>query len=307
MMEVLRNWRFQLLLTLLALLACGWLFVNGPDTLFLLTALLLAGGIYLTGLIRVWSSTGLGHGIPVWRAACFLAGMLILAFTLLGPMDELADGAFSMHMVQHMLLMKVIAPLLLLGEFSSLSLWAVGKGTAHQLAGAWNRSGPLRGTWRWLTHPWIAWTLFAMCLWIWHIPAFYQAALESEPVHGLEHLLFLGTSMLFWWYLLQDQRDQKVRYGGVVLYLFTTLLQESILGALLTFSSRSWYSLYNSPDLWGLSPLADQQLAGLIMWLPGGMLFMFLIVLYFGSWLQAIERSLPGQAPQLAQTGDGNE
>lgn len=272
--------------------------------------ILLVSGFYIAGLVRLWRSASLGHGLPVWRAGCFLGGMLILAIALSNPMDRLADQALSMHMLQHILLMKVIAPLLLLGEFSKIFLWSIGKNAAHRAAGIWTRFGHITSLWKQLSSPWVAWTLFAFALWIWHIPAFYQAALKNELLHGLEHMLFLGTSLLFWWYLLQAGRNEVIRYGTAILYLFTTLLHESVLGALLTFSAGKWYALYSLPDRWGLPPLGDQQLAGMIMWLPGGILFGMLIVFYFGAWLRAIEKRMEVTRPEfvrMARTGDPHD
>jgi putative membrane protein len=279
------------------------LFTNSPEFVVLYSILLLVSLLYLTGIVRLWHNAGWGHGVSAWRAACFLLGMLTLALALSKPMDELTDQAFSMHMLQHVLLMKVIAPLLLLGEVSTVFLWAVSLRGAQSVARTWKRAEPLRWIWQQSTTPRWAWLLFAGCLWLWHIPSLYESALENETLHDFEHFLFLGTSLLFWWYLFQNGTNPKVRYGTAVLYLFTTLLHESALGALLTFSSNPWYSFYTSSGPWGLTPLADQQLAGVIMWLPGGVLFMALIVYYFGLWLQAIETSMP----RLAETGDPNE
>ena len=299
--------RLKLPSVLLVLLGLAWLLIKDQEALVLMIVILSVSGVYILGLVRIWRNAGLGHGISIWRALCFLVGMLILLFTLSGPMDALADRAFSMHMVQHMLLIKVIAPLLLLGEFSPAFLWAVGRNTAHRTATIWTQTSWLGSSWKQLTNAYVAWTLYALCLWVWHIPTFYQAALKSEPVHDLEHFLFLTTSLLFWWYVIKNGRNPKVRYGTAVLYLFTTLLHESALGALLTFSSRNWYVFYTSSNPWGLSPLSDQQLAGIIMWLPGGVLFMSLIVFYFGTWLQTIEKSMPIHQAELAQTGEQNE
>lgn len=293
---------------LAAVLALIGLFAVEHGPAFLMICVLLVSGIYMVGLIRLWRKAGIGHGLPVWRAASFLGGMIVLMFALIGPMDKLADQAFSMHMIQHMLLIKVIAPLLLLGQFSSVFLWATGQRAARQMGTAWKHSRRLRWLWQQLTRSWCAWFLFGLCLWLWHIPAFYQAALENERLHDVEHLLFLSTSLLFWWYLLQNGNNWQVRYGAIILYLFTTLLHESALGALLTFSSAHWYAFYSSPDLWGLPPLADQQLAGVIMWLPGGILLMSLIVGYFGLWLQVIEKRMVGQVNSgLTQIGERND
>ncbi len=299
------NYRFSVFSALI-LLAALWLFMESPGLSLLLPIILAVSAVYIFGLIRLWRRAGVGHGLPVWQAACFLGGMTILWLSLSGFMDKLANEAFSMHMVQHMLLMKVVAPRLLLGEFSSVFLWATGKNVAHQTVGMWTRS-VLRSFWKYLTNPWVGWTLFALSLWGWHIPVFYQAALHSEPLHDLEHLTFLGSSLLFWWYLLKAGPGRVVRFGMVILYLFTTLLHESLLGWLLTFSARAWYSFYSAPVPWGLSPLGDQQLAGMLMWLPGGILFAFLIVLYFGAWLQAIEKRMQGTHSEFVHTGDSNE
>ena len=306
MKKVSSMYRFGILILAVALILIAS-YITDMSAAFLLFVLVAISGVYILGLKRLWQNAGWGHGLPLWRAVCFLSGMAILALALLGPMDEMADQYFSMHMVQHLLLMKVIAPLLLLGWFSPIFLWAVGKNAAHQTGELWARSRRLRRLWRRFTDPWVAWIAFALCLWFWHIPAFYQAALENEPLHDFEHLLFLGTSLLFWWYLLKTGRDQKLRYGVAVIYLFTTLLHESVLGALLTFSQKSWYSFYSAANPWGLPALHDQQLAGLIMWLPGCTLFSVLIIYYFGAWLRAIEERMQKSHPRLLTTGGGNE
>jgi len=290
---------------LIGLFVAIWFYATAQGIEFLITAILLISGIYGIGVIRLWRNAGWGCGIPVWRAACFLMGILLVAFTLTGPLDELADQAFSMHMLQHVLLLKVAAPLLLLGEFTPVFLWAIGRTNAHRASLGWTRSWVGR-FWNWLITPWCAWTLYGLCLWVWHVPAFYQAALKSESLHSFEHFLFLGTALLFWGYLLQPGRQRLIRYGTAVLYLFTTLLHESILGALLTFSSQTWYPFYSASSFMGLTPLGDQQLAGVIMWLPGGILFTLLMVVYFGLWLRMIEKGMPGTQTTFVRTGDGN-
>ncbi len=258
-------------------------------------------GLYAAGLTRLWARAGLNHGIPVWRAACFLGGAGLLAYAVAGPMDALADRSFAAHMLQHMLLMKGIPPLLLLGEFGTVFLHAIGSRAAHRLRWAWNTSGLPRRAWETMTRPWFAWTFFALSLWGWHMPNLYQAALRNEWLHAIEHLMFCGSAMLFWWYIMKARADRTVRYGVVVLMLFTTLLHESALGALLTFSSGSWYPYYAAADPWRLSPLSDQQYAGLIMWIPGGVLFGFLMEYYFGAWLKVIDRRAELTHPEYSR------
>jgi putative membrane protein len=120
---------------------------------------------------------------------------------------------------------------------------------------------------------------------------FYQAALHSEMIHTLEHLTFVITAMLFWWVLLKHNRPDHVHYGITIPFLFLTVLQSGILGALMTFTERPWYPYYATlANPWGLTPLQDQQLAGLIMWVPGGAVFTLLTIGYFAAWLRALER-----------------
>src|SRR5205085_10982078 len=117
--------------------------------------------------------------------------------------------------------------------------------------------------------PLLAWALYAAALWVWHAPAFYETALRSRAIHDLQHLCFLGTAFLFWRVLLDPVRRLRLSRGAGVLYLFTTCLQSGALGIYLTLSPRLWYPTYALAPAWGLSPLEDQQLAGLIMWVPG--------------------------------------
>ncbi len=278
-----------------------------PLTLFLELAIVSIVLLYVTGVLRVWRRAGWGHGVPGWRAACFLAGMALLGASLAGPIDRLADESFAAHMLQHLLLMKAHPPLLVLGQFSVAFFHGVGGPAAHRIRVAWAGSGVLPALWRKAASPWFAWPFFALSMWIWHVPPLYDAALRNEWLHILEHALFLSSSLLFWWYVLCPAHDRAVRYGAVVLYLFTTLMHESVLGALLTFSAKSWYPFYATSDPWGLSPLADQQLAGLIMWVPGGLLFGFLIEYYFGAWLHAIEKRSRAAHPEYAPAGDAHD
>jgi putative membrane protein len=132
--------------------------------------------------------------------------------------------------------------------------------------------------------------LHAIALWIWHIPALYQAALRSDYIHGVQHFFFFVTASLFWWALIHG-RYGRVGYGIAVLYVFVTTLHSGILGALLTFSSRVWYPYYQRAGLaWGIDPVEDQQLAGLIMWVPAGIILVVLGLSLFAMWLSEAEK-----------------
>jgi putative membrane protein len=128
-------------------------------------------------------------------------------------------------------------------------------------------------------------------MWLWHAPTFYQAALQNETLHAVEHFGFLVTAMLFWWVVLDTSLAGHSRYGLAMMFLFTTALHTGILGALLTFATEPWYPLYALRVLpWGLDALQDQQLAGAFMWIPGGAIYTFLSILYFGLWMRAVEK-----------------
>jgi putative membrane protein len=231
------------------------------------------------------------------RVAACAAGLLLLAAALFSPIDTLSNELFYAHAIQHTLLMVVCAPLLILGELPLMVLRALPRGWAHGLGAGMKRSW-LGRAWSGLTSPVGAWLLFAIAMWLWHAPRFYQAALRNEGLHAFEHLSLLLTSMLFWWVLLRPSAAQHLHYGKAFVYLFTAMLHSTVLGALMTFTSEPWYPYYTaSAGAWGWTPMQDQQLAGLIMWMPGGALFSILAIGYFAAWLRALERRSPASRP----------
>jgi putative membrane protein len=256
----------------------------------LLTSLACAALIYLCGTYSIWQRAGMGHGIDNRRCLSFLGALMALLVAFVSPLDALSDVLFSAHMVQHMILILVVAPLLVLSDFHLALMWALPHGHARHLGTRWNQSAIVSRVWKVMTNPLFACICFAMVLWIWHATTLYEAALQNEWVHSFEHLALLGTAMLFWWVLLKPVTQKLVHYGMAIPYLFATVLQSTILGALMTFTSEAWYPYYASfVTLWGLTPLQDQQFAGLIMWVPGGAIFTILTIAYFTIWLRALE------------------
>jgi putative membrane protein len=245
----------------------------------------LSAGLYLHGIRSLWHSAGVGGGIRSWEAAAFVAGWLALALALLSPLHRLGSALFSAHMAQHELLMVVAAPLLVLGRPVIAFLWAVPISWRRR-AGAWTGVPPVRAAWEFLTLPLVAWTLHAVAIWLWHAPSLFESSLGSELIHSLQHVSFLGTALLFWWSLLRA-REGRIGRPAAVLYLFTTSVHTSLLGALLAFASTLWYPIYvSSTAPWGLAPLEDQQLAGLIMWIPAGLAYLTATLLIAASWLR---------------------
>ena len=260
--------------------------------------------IYIGGIWNVWQRAGVGRGISIRRCASFIGGILALSVALVSPLDALSNILFSAHMTQHLILILVAAPLLVMSNFVVAIFGVLPRGWAQALGHGLNQSQALSRTWQVLSHPVSAWLLFAIPLWAWHAPTLYEAALQDETIHTLEHLGFLVTAMLFWWVLFKNTTQKHVHYGMAIPYLFTTVLHSGILGALMTFTSQPWYPYYTTlVPLWGLTPLQDQQLAGLIMWLPGGTVFTLLTIGYFAAWLRALEqRSLRLQRPDSLKT-----
>jgi putative membrane protein len=246
--------------------------------------LVLSAALYFSGVRALWRSAGSGHGIRSWETAAFLAGWVTLAVALVSPLHRLGGVLFAAHMAQHELLMVVAAPLLVLGRPIIPFLWALPI-SWRRAAGDWASVRPVRAIWVLLTIPAVAWALHAGAIWLWHAPSLYQATLGSELVHTAQHLSFLGTGLLFWWALLHGREGRTGRPAAVI-YLFTTAVHTSLLGVLLTFSSRLWYPLYGATTMpWGLTPIEDQQLAGLIMWVPAGLVYAVAALALAGIWI----------------------
>jgi putative membrane protein len=248
--------------------------------------LLAFAALYARG---VWRDGRVRAGVAPWRVVAFATGWLFLALALVSPIHALGEALFSVHMTQHEILMLVAAPLLVWGSPMAPVLRAMPRGAARGLGRIVHRSGAF-GLARALREPLTAWLLHAAVLWAWHVPALFQAALESEAAHAAQHVSFLASALVFWWALLQG-KGRALDYGAAVLYLFTTALHSGLLGALLTFSTSVWYPGYAGSRAWtGLTPLEDQQLGGLIMWVPACSLYLVIALLLFARWMQATGR-----------------
>ena len=245
--------------------------------------------LYAAGVRRVWSGAGRGRGVRVWQVACFWSGWLVTTLSLVSPLHEMSEQLFSAHMVQHELLMVVGAPLLVLGRPLVPMLWALPI-SARRRVGDWGRQSAVRSSWRWLTLPLTAWCIHAAAIWIWHAPPLFQATLTSDVVHSLQHASFLLSALLFWWALFHGSHG-RLGYGAAVLYVFTTAVHTGALGALLTFSRLLWYPAYgNAAAMWGMTPIEDQQLAGLIMWIPASLTYLAACLWLLAAWMNESEK-----------------
>lgn len=245
--------------------------------------------LYVVGLRRLWMNDAGRQTIPRWRAVAFLSGWAATGVALLGPLDRWSDVLFSAHMAQHEILMLLAAPLMVLGRPFIAVLWGVPPPARSAVASVAHRR-PVAIVWDRLTGPLTVLALHAIVLWMWHIPAMFEAALRNESVHVLQHLGFFVTAALFWWALLHG-RYGKLGYGVGVLYVFATAMHTQILGALLTFGSRIWYPTHAARTAAaGGSPIDDQQFAGVLMWVPFGVVFLFIVLALFAAWLGEAER-----------------
>jgi len=266
-----------------------WLSWN-LDPLLLLGIMLFAGAYaYALGpLRRRW---GVTEPVESWRVLSFAAGTLILIIALVSPLDALGDTyLFSAHMVQHLLISLICPPLWLLGT------------PGWMLAPLLRPPGVLRVA-RWLTLPVIAFGLFNGDLWLWHAPALYDATLTNETIHIFEHLTFIAFGVLFWWPVLSPVRAlPRSGYGFRVLYLFLACQPMVALGALLTFAAAPLYTPYvAAPRIWGLSALEDQQLGGLIMWLPSNIPYVIALSAVFFKWVGEQDRAERIAAGELVE------
>jgi putative membrane protein len=261
------------------------------DDWWLWLLMLAAALLYARGLTRLWAEAGAGGGISRMRASAFAAGWVALFIALLSPLDPLGGALFSAHMVQHEVMMLIAAPLLALGRPLGACVW----GLPHRWRRpAWIavRAGGVQAAVRWLSRPLVAWPVHAAALWIWHVPALFERAVRSDAVHVAQHLTFFVSALLFWWAILRPGRLRET-FGLAALYVLTTAMHTSLLGALLTFAPIVWYPVYaGTAPAWGLTALEDQQLGGLIMWVPAGFVYLAIALLLFAAWLRSLDRQI---------------
>ena len=255
-------------------------------------AILLLSLLYAAGVRRVWRRAGQDRGVRRGQAAWFAAGIAVLVIALLSPLDAMGEELFAAHMTQHMLLAVVAPPLLVLGRPELALLWVLPARARQRVTRAIGRSAVLRRAWLAATAPAVAWLIHAAAIWSWHLPRFYTLALRSDAAHAVEHLSFAGTGALVWWAIVHPRGQRRTAYAIGILTLFATATQTGLLGALLTLSHRVWVPAQSAgAAAWGLTPIEDQQLAGLIMWVPGGLLYVVAMAALFLAWIENPDRA----------------
>lgn len=242
---------------------------------------------YAVGVRRLWARAGVGRVVSRTRAWAFAGGVVATLLALVSPLDAAAEALFSAHMVQHLILIAVAAPLLVLGEPLLPLLWAFAPHVRRRVGRWWVRATVLPAVAGVLTAPALVWVLHVGALCAWHLPGPYDLALRHPAVHAVEHATFLATATLFWWAVLQRTGRRRLSYGAAVLYVTAASAVMGGLGAILTFARRPWYQGHLATTApWGLMPLADQQLAGLIMWVPAGVVYLGAALAMFVEWMR---------------------
>jgi putative membrane protein len=244
----------------------GWSFEP-----WLIAPLLLSVLLYGLGFRRLWTRSGRGRATRAHLGKLFGAGWLCLAIAVVSPLHQLGERSFTAHMLEHELLMLVAAPLLVASRPVSTMIWAFPAAGRRALGGL-GRSQSVQASWRALTQPWTATLLQAAALWLWHLPILFDRALVSDGWHIAQHLSFLISALLFWTAMF-ERRVAGRALGAPVLCLFATSVISGALGALMAFAQSPWYGRYAQMGMapFGLTPVEDQQAAGLLMWVPGGL------------------------------------
>jgi putative membrane protein len=247
---------------------------------FIVVAIVASALAYLAGSRALSAHRGARARSGARDALWFTLGLAVLAAALLGPLDEWSTRSFAVHMVQHEILMLIVAPLLVLGRPLARWTWMLPRAWRVRV-GAALRAPAWRTAWGAITGVAGACALQTAALWAWHLPAWFRAALEHPGIHILQHATFLATALCFWWSVLRPAAARSAAARGIAT-LFVTTLTTGALGALLTFGSSAWYAVPGQDGPFGWTTLEDQQLGGLIMWIPGGTVYV-VIALVLGA------------------------
>lgn len=265
---------------------------------WVIASLILACCGYGLGLARLPKERR-RHIFGPWRVAAFCAGIGVLIVALLSPLSSLDDQLFSAHMAQHLLLMLVAPPLLVYSRPIMAWMCALPTGGRRWVAGLWSRRRGLQHSTALLMNPLSVWVLASGTLWFWHLPGPYRWAADHAGVHVLEHFLLFATSLMFWSVVIEPYGRRHTAYGLCILFVAAFSVQMGMLGAILTFASHPLYTAPTALLPWGFSPLQDQQLAGVVMWVPVGLVHLSTMAILFLAWLKHAEQRAAASVARL--------
>jgi cytochrome c oxidase assembly factor CtaG len=258
--------------------------------------------VHLAGRWRL-KRRGSSQLIKPWRSVSYLAGLAVLGIALMSPIDVLSSQFFFMHMVQHLLLVMIAPPLLLIGDPMPIMMWGLPSNLRLEIGRWLQPESRFRGTVRSLTTPGLVWLYFVAVLVGWHDSQLYNLTLESELVHDLEHLTFFGTAVLFWWHVIGSaphihrHLSQGVRIG----YALSVVPPTALTGIAIAFASKPIYEYYTTvPRLGTMTVLQDQMLGGVIMWIPGSMMYIVAALILIARVVRADEDKEPSSESERA-------
>jgi putative membrane protein len=250
------------------------IFAEWTPPIYLTATLILTAIVYVRGWFAIRRTRA--ALFPAWRLGAFLLGLAIIWIAIGSPLDGFADALLSAHMVEHLLLMSFVPPLLLLGYPVVPLLRGLPRGFTVRVVGPLLRLKGLRHLGHFLTTPVVAWMVMNLIFLGWHVPSAYDFALEHEHWHEFEHICFLGSSILFWWPLVRPWPANIGSLGWYVLpYLVMADIVNTALSAFLAFCGRPVYDYYvREPNPFHISPMSDQALGAVIMWVVGSVVFL---------------------------------
>jgi putative membrane protein len=250
----------------------------------------IVGAWYAVGLVRMWERVGVGRLVSRARVVAFVSGLFATAVALGPPLDTLADRNLTAHMGQHVLLIFVAAPLLVVGAPFPVLLWAFSDRRRIAWQRGWRRVHRSVAGDAWPLWVGGALTVQAVTLMLWHVPLFYDAAVHNDAVHAAEHATFLFTAIAFWWTAAGAVR--RARYGALLIAVFIAKLPGLLIGVGMTFDRHVWYPVYGH----GAHALDDQQFAGVLMWVGGGTIAAITALWTFALWMHSLEVHSPSSA-----------
>lgn len=266
-----------------------------------LIPLIVAGVVYFVGWrrlrLKAQRRPALASG---WRLLTYWLGLLSIGIALLSPIDVLANQLLFMHMIQHKFLLIIAPALLMLADPMPVLLWGLPAALRRRAGGVLSRllhrKSASRSFLRQATAPGVVWMLFVIALIGWHDPNLYNAALRNDLVHDFEHLSFFVTAALYWWHVVGAGPRIHKRFSrpARIMYLIAAIPPNMLTGIVIAFAGQVIYSYYLSvPRIWGIDALGDQTLAGVLMWVPGSMMYLMAILILLARWLQDEENKPP--------------
>lgn len=256
-----------------------------------------SGSLFTIGWYRLRSRKRNAHLAKPWRLISYWGGLLLMFLALVSPIEVLSSQLFLMHMIQHLLIAMFAPPLLLIADPMPIMMWGLPKELRTRIGRIlFTKTSPARPFLMAITRPIIAWALFFAFLWGWHDANAYNAALQYEWVHTLEHLTFFWTAMLLWWHITGAGPvfHKRFSYPGRIAFTLGCVPANMIAGVVIALAETVIYTFYETIPFrtWGLSVLEDQRIGGAIMWVPGSMMYVIAVIVLMTLWMREQERAV---------------